>query len=62
MRKGVRAAWKIGLLMILGYILSGTLLHYPYELLGHILVTCIGIFYIVKLVRKKFKFQQMDTK
>ena len=58
MGKAVRAAWKIGLLMILGYVLSGTLLHYPYELLGHIPVTGIGIFCIIKLVRKKFKFQQ----
>ena len=58
MRRGVRAAWIICLLMIVGYLLSAMLLHYPYELLSELPITGIGIFFLVKLARKKFKFQQ----
>jgi len=58
MKKDVGAAIIIIALIIVGYFLIGTLLPFPYGLAGNLAVIGIGIFFLVQLARKKFKFQQ----
>jgi len=58
MKKEVTAALIIISLMIVGYFSFGMLLPFPYGLAGNLAVIVIGIFFLVQLARKKFKFQQ----
>ncbi len=58
MQKEVKAALIIISLMIVGYSSIGMLLPFPYGLAGILVVLGIGIFFLLMLARKKFKFQQ----
>ena len=58
MQKEVKVAIIIIALMIVGYFSISILLPFPYGLAGNLAVVSIGIFFLVMLARKKFKFQQ----
>ncbi len=58
MKKEVKVALIIISLIIVGYFSISILLPFPYGLGGNLAVVGIGIFFLVKLARKKFKFQQ----
>jgi len=58
MQKEVSAALIIIALIIVGFFSIGMLLPFPYGLAGNLAVVGIGIFFLVMLARKKFKFQQ----
>ena len=58
MKKDVGAVIIIISLIIVGYFSFSLLLPFPYGLAGNLAVVGVGIFFLVKLARKKFKFQQ----
>ena len=58
MQKEVKVAIIIIALMIVGYFSISILLPFPYGLTGNLVIVGIGIFFLVMLARKKFKFQQ----
>jgi len=58
MQQAAKVAIIIIALMIVGYFSISILLPFPYGLGGNLAVVGIGIFFLVQLARKKFKFQQ----
>jgi len=57
-KKVVKTAIIIIAFIIVGQLSFGMLLPFPYGLGANLAVFGIGIFFLVKLARKKFKFQQ----
>jgi len=62
MKKDVGAAIIIISLIIVGYFSSSMLLPFPYGLAANLAIVGIGIFFLVQLARKKFKFQKKNPK
>jgi len=58
LKKEVRIAIIIIALMIIGYFSVSILLPFPYGLMGNWGVLGVGIYFLVQLKRRKFKFQQ----